>query len=96
MSGISELLICGKVKIRDHFTRKRSCSSKHQIVVPREARDKLHIGPGQELLVLCKEDRIVLIPKPCSYTQRTAGLHKKIWRGGAANYLAEERGGWDK
>ncbi len=71
-------------------------SSKHQIVVPREAREKLRIGPGQALLVLCKEDRIVLIPKPRSYTKRTAGLHQKTWQGGAASYLAEERGSWDK
>ena len=72
-------------------------SGKHQIVVPREARDKLRIGPGDQLLVLCKEDRIVLIPKPHDYTRRTAGLYKKIWKGGgAASYLAEERASWDK
>ena len=72
-------------------------SSKHQIVVPREARDKLKIGPGEELLALCKEDRLVLIPKPRDYVRRTAGLHKEIWQGGgAASYLADERGSWDK
>jgi len=72
-------------------------SSKNQIVVPREARDRLNIGPGKELLVLCKDDRIVLIPKPRNFAKHMAGLHKEIWRAvGADAYLREERGGWEK
>lgn len=70
-------------------------SSKNQIVVPKEAREKLHIGPGHELLVLCKEDRIVLIPRPTDFAARMAGLHKEVWEGtDTDNYLQEERDHW--
>ena len=70
-------------------------SSKNQIVIPREAREMLHIGPGEKLLVLCKEDRILLIPKPADYVKRMAGLHKEVWEGvEAEEYLAAERESW--
>ncbi len=70
-------------------------SRKNQIVVPREAREKLHLLPGQQLLVLCKEDRIVLIPRPSSFTERLSGLHKEVWQDtDAANHIASERDGW--
>ncbi len=71
-------------------------SSKNQIVVPREAREKLDIGPGGQLLVLVKEDRVVLIPKPANYVERLAGLHKSVWasKKGADHYLKDERDAW--
>lgn len=72
-------------------------SSKNQIVVPREARDKLNIGPGEELLVLCKEDRVVLIPKPKNIVKHMAGLHQDVWKElGASTYLKDERNSWDQ
>lgn len=72
-------------------------SSKNQIVVPREAREKLNIGPGHELLVLTKEDRVVLIPKPKNFVKHMAGLHKDIWTTlGTASYLKDERDAWDQ
>jgi len=72
-------------------------SSKNQIVVPREAREKLNIGPGKELLVLCKEDRVVLIPRPKNFVKHMAGLHQDIWESlGATSYLKDERDAWDQ
>lgn len=72
-------------------------SSKNQIVVPREARKKLNIGPGHELLVLTKEDRVVLIPRPNNFVKHMAGLHQDIWKNlGAASYLKDERDAWDQ
>ena len=72
-------------------------SSKNQIVIPKEARDKLKIGPGRELLVLCKEDRVVLIPKPRNFAEYMAGLHRDVWKQlGAASYLKDERDTWDR
>ena len=68
-------------------------SSKYQIVIPREARDALHLAAGDELLVLCKPDRVVIIPKPRQYTRRMAGLHHEIWQG-ADSYLVGEREDW--
>ena len=70
-------------------------SSKNQIVIPREAREKLHIGPGEKLLVLSKEDRIILLPRPRDFVARMAGLHKEVWEGvDIEGYLAEERENW--
>ncbi len=34
-------------------------SSKHQIVVPREARDALGLGPGDRLLVNVRDDGVI-------------------------------------
>lgn len=70
-------------------------SSKNQIVVPQAAREKLDIGPGKQLLVLVKEDRVVLIPKPADYVERMAGLHRSVWAStGADSYLRDERDAW--
>jgi len=72
-------------------------SSKNQIVVPKEAREKLNIGPGQELLVLVKGDRIVLIPRPQDFVSRMAGLHKDVWTEvNTDSYLEEERDSWQR
>jgi hypothetical protein len=43
--------------------------------------------------VLCKPDRVVMIPKPKSFTRRLAGLHGEVWSGAAA-YLEDERKTW--
>ena len=68
-------------------------SSKNQIVVPREAREKLNLHPGSQFLVLCKEDRIVLVPKPDDFVKRMTGLHKDAWVS-ADDYLEQERECW--
>jgi AbrB family looped-hinge helix DNA binding protein len=68
-------------------------SSKYQIVIPRAARETLSLAAGDELLVLCKSDRVVIIPKPKKFAKRTAGLHREIWQGAAA-YLNSEREDW--
>jgi AbrB family looped-hinge helix DNA binding protein len=68
-------------------------SSKYQIVIPQAAREALSLSAGDELLVLCKPDRVVIIPKPRKYSRRIAGLHREIWKGGDA-YLAGERKDW--
>lgn len=65
-------------------------SSKYQIVIPQAAREALSLSAGDELLVLCKNDRVVIVPKPKNFTQHTAGLHHVIWRGAEA-YLRDER-----
>jgi AbrB family looped-hinge helix DNA binding protein len=68
-------------------------SSKYQIVIPQAAREALSLQAGDELLVLCKSDRVVIIPKPKKFARRTAGLHKEVWQGADA-YLRDERNDW--
>ena len=68
-------------------------SSKYQIVIPREAREALSLSAGDELLVLCKPDRVVIVPKPKKFAKHMAGLHREAWRGAEA-YLQDERDAW--
>jgi AbrB family looped-hinge helix DNA binding protein len=68
-------------------------SSKYQIVIPRAAREALSLAAGDELLVLCKSDRVVIIPKPKKFAKHTAGLHREVWQGADA-YLQKEREDW--
>jgi AbrB family looped-hinge helix DNA binding protein len=68
-------------------------SSKYQVVIPREARMAMSLSAGDELLVLSKPDRVVMIPKPRDFARRMAGLHREVWRAAGA-YLKKERGNW--
>ncbi|MEO7774189.1 MAG: AbrB/MazE/SpoVT family DNA-binding domain-containing protein [Steroidobacteraceae bacterium] len=68
-------------------------SSKYQVVIPQAARQALQLESGDELLVLCKPDRVVMMPKPKNFAQRTAGLHERVWQGAEA-YLRDERKVW--
>jgi len=68
-------------------------SSKYQIVIPAEAREALSLSAGDEVLVLCKPDRVVIIPKPKDFAKHMAGLHREVWQGADA-YLKDEREKW--
>lgn len=68
-------------------------SSKYQVVIPQAARAALGLQAGDELLVLCKSDRVVILPKPKNHARKLAGLHREVWQG-AESYLKDERGSW--
>ena len=68
-------------------------SSKFQIVIPREARAALGLSAGDQLLVLSKPDRVVILPKPKKFAKHMAGLHGELWQGAEA-YLHDERDTW--
>ncbi len=71
-------------------------SSKHQIVIPREARRALTLAAGDELLMEIEKGRLVLYPRPKNYTKYLRGLHKEVWRGiDATQYVREERKSWE-
>ncbi|OQY20813.1 MAG: AbrB family transcriptional regulator [Anaerolineaceae bacterium 4572_32.1] len=71
-------------------------SSRHQISVPRIARDRLNIQSGDRLLVDVQDGLLILIPHPQNYTSRLAGLHQQVWEGlDTTAYLQEERDAWD-
>ncbi len=70
-------------------------SSRNQIAVPRAARERLGISPGDRLLVDIQGGVLVLVPLPADWSGRLAGLHRDIWRNVDVDaYIAEEREAW--
>ena len=71
-------------------------SSRYQISVPSDVRQRLNIHSGDQLLVDVQGGLLILVPKPRDYTGHLAGLHREIWEGvDTAAYLQEERDAWD-
>jgi AbrB family looped-hinge helix DNA binding protein len=66
-------------------------STKNQIVIPREAREALQIGPGDKLVVVVRGDSVIVLQKPKSHHAAIRGLA----RGYPAGYLQKERRSWD-
>jgi len=70
-------------------------SSKYQIVIPREAREKLDLKAGDKLIIKANDDKIVIYPQPKNYAKYSLGLGKKIWqRIDATEYVKKERQTW--
>jgi AbrB family looped-hinge helix DNA binding protein len=67
-------------------------SSKNQIVIPREAREALHLKPGDEILVVVRRSNIILLPKPKSYSAAIRGLAPNLY---GRDYLKKERESWE-
>lgn len=68
-------------------------SSKNQVVIPLDARQKLSLKPGDRLKVLIKGESICLVKEPDSYVEKLYGSAKDIYSG---NYLVAERESWEK
>jgi AbrB family looped-hinge helix DNA binding protein len=66
-------------------------SSKNQIVLPREAREAMHLKGRDELLVVVKDDVTVIMPKPKSYKHALAGAGKGVY---PKTHIKKERGAW--
>lgn len=56
-------------------------SSKNQIVVPKEARDALHLEPGDRLIVTVRDERIVMERQPPDLEDRLAGFLRDVGDG---------------
>jgi AbrB family looped-hinge helix DNA binding protein len=71
-------------------------SSKNQIAIPKSARKKLAIGPGDQLILDVEKDSLILKPKPKSYSKHLRGLHRMTWHEvDAAEYIRKERDAWE-
>ncbi len=67
-------------------------STKNQIVIPREARQALHVKPGDKLLVVVRGERVIVLQKPKSHHAAIRGLA----RGGYSSAsLQKERESWE-
>ena len=70
-------------------------SSRHQVVIPKEARKKLNLHAGDQLIVEVEKEKVVMRPRPKNYTNYMLGLGKKIWQGiDATDYVRKERESW--
>jgi AbrB family looped-hinge helix DNA binding protein len=70
-------------------------SGKNQIVIPKSARKKLSLSPGDELVVHAENGVLVMNPKPRNYTQHLQGLHKEVWQDiNVDAYIEGERKDW--
>jgi AbrB family looped-hinge helix DNA binding protein len=67
-------------------------SAKNQIVVPREARQALGLKPGDQLLIVVRGERVVLLQKPKSYSKALRGLGRDLYSKG---HMQRERRSWD-
>jgi AbrB family looped-hinge helix DNA binding protein len=67
-------------------------STKHQIVVPREAREALGLKPGDKLLVVTLGSQVIVLRKPKRYTTATRGVAKGLYPPG---YVEAERASWE-
>jgi bifunctional DNA-binding transcriptional regulator/antitoxin component of YhaV-PrlF toxin-antitoxin module len=68
-------------------------NGRNQMLVPRETRDHLGVGPGDELLVVPRTGYVILMPRPASVAKALAGSGKGLY-GGARRHLKGERRSW--
>lgn len=67
-------------------------SAKNQIVVPREAREALHLKPGYKLLVIVRGAHVIALQKPGSYHAAIRGIARRLY---PKDYLQKERQSWE-
>lgn len=66
-------------------------SSKNQMVLPKAAREAMHLKGKDELLVVIKGEAVVIMSKPKKYATALSGAAKGIYR---RDYLRKERKAW--
>jgi AbrB family looped-hinge helix DNA binding protein len=76
-----------KYQVMAHVT----LSARNQIVIPREAREALGAKAGDQLLVVVRGDKVIVIQKPKAHHAAIRGLASGLYPGG---YLKKERGSW--
>ncbi len=73
-------------------------SSKNQVTLPADMVRGLGLKPGDKLVAQLIDDRIVLLPKPESWTEYFSGSLKGVYgstKEEIDRYIAEVRHGWD-
>ena len=66
-------------------------SSKNQIVIPKEAREAMHLRGRDELLVIVKGEVTVIMRKPESNCKALAGAGRGLY---GETYLNNEQNSW--
>jgi AbrB family looped-hinge helix DNA binding protein len=68
-------------------------SSKNQIVIPREAREKLGLKPGDKLLIGVAGKHLTVIKKPKNFVKALEELNIGPY---GDDYISKERASWDR
>jgi AbrB family looped-hinge helix DNA binding protein len=67
-------------------------SAKHQIVIPREARQALRLKAGDQIVVVVRGDKVLLLQKPKAYHAAIRGAGREVYGHGRVH---RERRNWD-
>jgi AbrB family looped-hinge helix DNA binding protein len=67
-------------------------SAKNQIVIPKEAREKLGLKAGDKLIVTVLNGKVIVFEKPKSYADALLGFAPGLY---GDDYLKKERESWD-
>jgi AbrB family looped-hinge helix DNA binding protein len=67
-------------------------SARNRIVIPRDARQALGLKPGDKVLVVVRNCKLLIMRKPKSYHAAIRGLARRKY---PKDYLQKERQGWD-
>lgn len=66
-------------------------SRKHQIVIPKEARQEMQVKAGDHLIVESLHGITIILPRPKIIGRHLKGLAKGIY---SSRYLGKERRSW--
>jgi bifunctional DNA-binding transcriptional regulator/antitoxin component of YhaV-PrlF toxin-antitoxin module len=69
--------------------------TKYQVVIEREARERLGIQPGWEAVQAVVGDRLEVRFLPPEHERSLAGSLRRYAKGRASDYGAEKREGWE-
>ena len=66
-------------------------SSKNQIVIPKEAREYIHLKAGDRLVITVSAGgHLLLWKRPQNYTKHMKGLGNTLWKGISADKYVEK------
>lgn len=74
---------------------KAKVSSKYQVVIPKNIREKVGIKKGDTVRIAPVKEGVYITNQPQSWAEYGKGLGKKIWQEvDALEYIKTQRAGW--
>jgi len=70
---------------------------KGQMVLPKEARERLGLKPGDMVMITIKDGILEIAPRPPKYADYIRGLGCNLWQelGGGEQFHQKERRSWE-
>jgi len=70
-------------------------SSKYQVVIPKDIRERFGVEEGEEMIVDIEDKKIVMKKAPTRLVDMMKGLHREVWKDIIAEkYIDKERESW--